>query len=141
MPGLMRNNGSANVPAEKHRTAAFLNWKIALKGGKELKSSRGLALQGNPLYPNKAESMLIDLAAARGGEVTLTMEVTIRSNTGQDLGEIGLDDFDLPEMEVEGTEGSTEGIEAAGTGSTAGTEADPLAGVPSEQEVPTDVPI
>lgn len=136
MSGLVRNNESPSVPAEKHRTAAFVNWKIALKGDKELKSSRGLALQGNPLYPNKAESMLIDLAAARGGEVTLTMEVTIRSNTGQDLGEIKLDDFDLPEMEVKGSEETTEGIEPAGTGST-----DPLAGVPTKQEIPTDVPI
>jgi hypothetical protein len=73
--------GKAAPKSEKHQAKAFVNWVIRNAEGKiVLKSSRGLALQGHPDFPNKIEDALIAKATACGGSFKTMMEVSINLN-------------------------------------------------------------
>lgn len=66
---------------EKQTPKGFVNWAIPLNSGGVYTSSKGFPIYQNPKFVNKQEDYLLALAEKHGGEVTVTMKVTVKLYT------------------------------------------------------------
>ncbi len=85
---------SAAPMKDNNRAAAWMNMTVPLKADKGVwKMRKGYAIFDSEQYPDPDGMRLVELAEKNGGEVTVTMQVTIRVN--QPAKDLDIEDIDI----------------------------------------------
>ena len=78
-PGMKKKSDTTAKKGAKGATpVAFLNWKTQTKDGADYYGNMGIGIFQDTQYSDPKWKPILEAAEREGGEVTLTMEVTIR---------------------------------------------------------------
>lgn len=77
--------------SNENRAAGWMNMSMDLKSGGTWNMRKGYAIFDSKQYPDPDGMRLVELAEKQGGEVTVTMQVTIRVN--KLIAEVDLNDI------------------------------------------------